>query len=126
MRLSQKMDSMMSMMRSQINRVIGSAISDRVIPEIQNMMGLPSSGQKDTDSGTSTNNQENSEEKSWLKIKVTKKDSRSAFDLRDNGNLSSCNYCSQLFLDIGAVIHCDVVLRNQLPNANLVKIVSSI
>ena len=33
LRLSQEMDSMMSMMHSQVNRAICSAISDRVIPE---------------------------------------------------------------------------------------------
>ena len=37
LRLSQAMDSMMSMMHSQINRVITTAIAERVIPEIQNI-----------------------------------------------------------------------------------------
>ena len=36
LRFSQEMDSMMSLMHSQINRAISSALSDRVIPEIRN------------------------------------------------------------------------------------------
>ena len=59
MRLSQEMDAMMSMMHSQINRPISSAISERVIPEIQNIMSSISSGNRDTESGSSSNNQEN-------------------------------------------------------------------
>ena len=62
MRLCQEMDSLMSMMHSHINRAIRSAISDVVTPEIQNMMGSLSSGERDTEYGTSTSNQENSED----------------------------------------------------------------
>ena len=40
MRFSQEMDSMMSMTHTQINRAITSAIAERVIPEIQNMLAL--------------------------------------------------------------------------------------
>ena len=36
----------MILMHSQINRAISSAISDRFIPEIQDIMGLLSSGQR--------------------------------------------------------------------------------
>ena len=43
LRLSQEMDSMMSMMHSQINRAISNAISKRVIPEIQNIVSSMSS-----------------------------------------------------------------------------------
>ena len=39
MRLSQEMDLMMSMMHNQINRAISAAIAERVIPEIQNILG---------------------------------------------------------------------------------------
>ena len=38
MRLSQEMDSMMSMMHNQIIRTISTAIADRVIPEIQKIV----------------------------------------------------------------------------------------
>ena len=50
LRLSQKMDSMMSMVHNQINRAISSAISERVIPEIQNIVSsMSSSGNRDTE-----------------------------------------------------------------------------
>ena len=83
------MDSLMSMMQSQINRAIHSAISDRVIPEIQNIMGSLSSGQRDTESGTSVDNQNSSEDTVGLKTEITKKDSRSAFDLSFNRQLKT-------------------------------------
>ena len=38
-RMSRKMESMMDFMQTQISRAINSAISERIIPEIQNMMG---------------------------------------------------------------------------------------
>ena len=88
MRMSQKMDAMMSMMHSRINRAISSAISERVIPEIQNIMSSISSGNRDTESGSLSNIQENYSRTEGLKTKITKKDSRSAFDLRDTEDLS--------------------------------------
>ena len=48
MKLSQGMNSLMNMMDSQIDRATSSALSDRVIPEIQNFMGSLSTGQRDT------------------------------------------------------------------------------
>ena len=49
-RLSHEMDSMMSMMHSQINRAISTAIAGRVIPEIQNIVSsMSSSGIRDTE-----------------------------------------------------------------------------
>ena len=56
LRLSQEMDSLMSMMHTQINRAISSAISERVIPEIQIIMSSISSQNRDTESGSSSNN----------------------------------------------------------------------
>ena len=73
---------------SQINWGISSAINDRVISEIQNIMGSPCSGQQNTESGMSGNDQENNEQANGLKTKITKKDSWSAFDFRDTGDLS--------------------------------------
>ena len=79
MRLSQEMDSMMSMMHSQINRANIAAISERVILEIQNMVSsMSSSGNRDTETSLSHNSQENTERNSGFKTKITKKDSRSA------------------------------------------------
>ena len=50
LRLSQEMDSMMSMMHSQINRTISSDTSDRIIPEICNVVSSMSSlGNRDTE-----------------------------------------------------------------------------
>ena len=50
LRLSQEMDSMMSMVHNQINRAISTAISERVIPEIQNIVSsMSSSGNRDTE-----------------------------------------------------------------------------
>ena len=78
----------MSMMHSHINKTISSAIGDRCIPEIQNIMSTISSGQGDTESNASKNNQDDREMTSGLKMKITKKDSRSAFELRDTEDRS--------------------------------------
>ena len=84
LRLSQEMDSMMSMMHSQINRAISNAITERVIPEIQNIVSsLSSSGNRDTEASAYPNSQENRECSSGFKSKFAKKDSQSACDLRD-------------------------------------------
>ena len=84
LRLSQEMDSMMSMVHSQINRAISNAISERVIPEIQNIVSsMSSSGNRDTETSVSPNSQENRECSSGFKSKFAKKDSQSACDLRD-------------------------------------------
>ena len=88
MRRSQELDCLMIMMHSQINRAISYAISDRVIPGIQNNMGSLSSGQRDAESRMSVNNKDSSDETNGLKTKETKRNSRSAFDLRDTGDLS--------------------------------------
>ena len=83
LRLSQEMDSMMSMMHSQINRAITAAIVERVIPEIQNIANtMSSTGHRDTEASLSPNSQENRESASGPKIKIAK-DSRSVRDLRD-------------------------------------------
>ena len=84
LRLSQEMDSMMSMMHSQINRAITAALAESVIPEIQNIANsMSSTGHRDTEASLSPNSQENKESASGPKTKVAKKDSRSVDDLRD-------------------------------------------
>ena len=84
LRLSQEMESMMSIMHSQINRAISTAIAERVIPEIQNIANSMSSmGHRDTEASSSPNSQENRESAPGPKIKIAKKDSRSVGDLRD-------------------------------------------
>ena len=73
LRLSQEMDSMMAMMHLQINRAISSTISDRVIPEIKNIMSsMFLSGNRDTEASSSPNSQENRENNIGLKTKITK------------------------------------------------------
>ena len=84
LRLSQEMESMMSIMHSQINRAISTAIAERVIPEIQSIANSMSSmGHRDTEASSSPNSQENRESAPGPKIKIAKKDSRSVGDLRD-------------------------------------------
>ena len=84
LRLSQEMDSMMSMVHNQINRAISTAISERFIPEIQNIVSsMSSSGNRDTETSMSLSSQENRENSSGLKSKILKKDSRSVGDLKD-------------------------------------------
>ena len=84
LRLSQEMDSMMAMVHSQINRAISTAISEKVLPEIQNIVSsISSSGNRDTEASMSPSSQENRENPSSLKTKLLKKDSRSVGDLRD-------------------------------------------
>ena len=83
LRLSQEMDSMMSIMYSQIYRAITTAIAERVIPEIQNIANsMSSTGHRDTEASLSPNSQENRENASGPKIKIAK-DSRSVGDLGD-------------------------------------------
>ena len=84
LRLSQEMDSTMSMMHSQINRAIKNVIAEKVIPEIQNIVSsMSSSGNRDTEASMSPNSQENRECSSGSKSKFAKRDSQSACDLRD-------------------------------------------
>ena len=90
LRLSQEMDSMMSMMHNQINRAVTTAINERVIPEIQNIASsMSSAGHRDTEASSSPNSQENRESASGPKIKIAKKDSRSVGDLRETLGQSS-------------------------------------
>ena len=75
---------MMTMVHNQINRAISTAISERVIPEIQHIVSsMSSSGNSDNEASLSPNSQENRENSSGLKTKILKKDSRSVGDLRD-------------------------------------------
>ena len=81
---------MMSMVHAQINGAISLAISDRVIPEIRNIVSsMSSSGKRETEASSSPNSQEKRERTTGLKTRITKKDSRSACDLRDMEGLGS-------------------------------------
>ena len=73
----------MSMMHSQINGAITTAIAGRVIPEIQNIANsMSSTGHRDTEANLSPTSQENKENARGPKIKIAKKDARSVGDLR--------------------------------------------
>ena len=75
LRLSQEMDSLMSMVHNQIKRAISTAISERVIPEIQNIVSsMSSSGNRDTETSLSPGSQGNRENTSGLRTKNTKND----------------------------------------------------
>ena len=105
LRLSQEMDSMMSMMHNQINRAITTAIAERVIPEIQNIANsMSSTGHRDTEASLSPNSQENRENASGPKIKITKKDSRSVGDLRDATGHGSYTW-KHCFQKLSQVLH---------------------
>ena len=98
LRMSQEMDSMMSLMNSQINRAITTAIAERVIPEIQNIANsMSSTGHRDTEASISPNSLENRENASGPKIKIAKKDSRSVGDLRDITGCGSYRFVLQTF-----------------------------
>ena len=96
LRLSQEMDSMMAMVHGQINRAISTAIAEKVIPEIQNIVSsMSSSGNRDTEASTSPSSQENRNDLSGLRTKILKKDSRSMGDLRNAAERGSYNTVSQ-------------------------------
>ena len=75
-------------MHSQTNGAISSAIAERVIPDIRNTVSSLSSGNSDTESGSSSNNQERNDGTTGFKTKITKNDCRSAFDLSNTEDLS--------------------------------------
>ena len=82
----------MSMMHSQKNRAITTAIAERVIPEIQNIANsMSSTGHRDTKASSSPSSPENRESASGPRIKIAKKDSRSAGDLRETTGHDSHN-----------------------------------
>ena len=83
MRLSQGMDLSFSVMHCEINRAISSAINDIAILEIQNIMNSLSSGPRNIETEMRGFDQGSNELTNGLETKMTKKDSRSAFDLRD-------------------------------------------
>ena len=72
MRLSQELH--MSMMYGQINRAINTAIAERVIPEIQNMVSsMSSSGNRDTEASLPPHSQKKAEGTLGLKLKLRRR-----------------------------------------------------
>ena len=86
--MSREMEAMIDLMQSQISRAISSAISERIIPEIQNMVENLPLGQHGVEPCTSTN--EEGIRSAWenTNTRLTKKDSRCACDLRDHTDVS--------------------------------------
>ena len=74
----------MDLMHTQISRAINSAISERIIPEIQNMVGNLPLNHYGVEPCTSTNEDGNRNVWKNANTELTKKDSRSACDLRDH------------------------------------------
>ena len=83
-RMSREMETIMNVMHTQISRAISSAISERIIPEIQNMVENLPLNQRGVEPCTSIN--EDGVGNVWknANTKLTKRDSRSACDLRDH------------------------------------------
>ena len=83
-RFSREMDSMMDLMESHINRAISSAINDRVIPELQSILGsLPLN--RDGPEPCTTNNEDSiGNARKNKNPKLTKKESMSACDVREH------------------------------------------
>ena len=73
---------MMDFMQTQISRAINSAICERIITEIQNMMEKSPLAQQGIEPRLSLN--EDGIGNVWKNTKLTKKDSRFACDLRDH------------------------------------------
>ena len=91
-RMSREMETMMDLMQTQITRAISSAMSERIIPEIQNMVENLPLGQHGVEPGTSLN--EDGVRSAWesTNTRLTKKDSRSACDLRVHSDVSPYTY----------------------------------
>ena len=126
MRLSQEMDSMMSMMHSQIIRAISTAIAERVIPEIHKIVSSRSSpGNRDTEASSSPNSEKIIKGNNGFKSKTTKKDSRSACDLRTSRDSSpyivtGANHTQRQIPDfLTGRIHSNLNLERQDSNHNV-------
>ena len=111
------------MVHNQINRAISIAISERVIPEMQNIVSsMSSSGNRDTEASMSQSSQENRENSSGLKTKILKKDSRSVGDLRDTAGrghymMTGANLAQQQILEfLTGRIHSIPNLERQQSN----------
>ena len=83
-RMSREIETMMDVLHTQISRAISSAISERIIPEIQNMVESLPLNQQGVEPCTSTNAQGITNVWKNTSTKLTKNDSMSACDLRDH------------------------------------------
>ena len=111
-RMSREMETMMDFMQNQISRAINCAISERIIPEIQNMVGNLPLNQHGVEPPTSFD--ENRTGNMWKNTneKITKKDSRSACDLRDHTDFTPYNIHANSFSPLS--LNSTILLRNNL------------
>ena len=88
------MDTLLDIRQTQIRGAINSAINDRVIPEIQKIMGSLSLDRNDTELVTSLD--EDGVGNVWINAmaKFTKNDSRTACDLRQDADFTPYKYKS--------------------------------
>ena len=95
-RLVESINTLSGEMQSQISRAISSAISERIIPEIQNMVENLPLGRHGVEPCTSAD--EDGIRNVWknANTKLTKKDSRSACDLRDHMDVSPYTITSRI------------------------------
>ena len=96
--------------KTQISRAINSAISERIIPEIQNMMGSSTLVQQGVEPNSSLNGDEIGN--MWKNTKLTKKDSRSACDLRDHTDTIPYTYICNFTYNLK---HCFLTISYRIP-----------
>ena len=94
-RMSREMETMMDFMHTQISRAISSATSERIIPEIPNVVKNLPLNHQGAEPCPSLN--EDGVGKMWknANTQFTKKDSRSACDLRDHTDTTPNNIFSR-------------------------------
>ena len=94
-RMPREMETTVDLMHTQIGKAISSPISQRIIPEIQNMVEKLPLSQHGVEPCTSTN--EDAIRNVWknANTKLTKKDSRSGCDLRDHAGNVPYTYLSK-------------------------------
>ena len=104
------MVSVINMMHTQISRAIGSVISDRVIPEVQRVIGNLLLNQNGVATVTSSFDQGLAGNTKGPKPKLSKKDSRSAFDLIEDMDLTVYTGF-KLFIQRSFVSNFDIFIR---------------
>ena len=112
--MSREMETMMELMHTQISRAINYAISERIIREIQNMVGNLPLSHYGVEPCTSTN--EDGIRNVWknANTELTKKDSRSACDLTDHADNTPYKHnsrSSQEFQGISLGVRRDRALK---------------
>ena len=101
LRLSQKIDSMVSIIHAQIMRAINSAMNSRVFPEIQKVARNLALREKEIEAGATTCRQGPSDMADGCNIILTKEISRFAFAIRDEAGLGPSIYGSGYSLVFG-------------------------